>query len=130
MSGDRTIIDTRDLLDACGTGDPSNLDVLREILGHVIRQNAKRMELARAALATDQRGELAQVAHAVKGSAALVGAHHLVDIARRLEQDAGTASPEALAAAVAAMQAEFTAVIHALHGRHPDAVDTADLPLA
>jgi protein-histidine pros-kinase len=114
-------IDTRDLLDACGGDGDSRAELLREILGHVIRQNTERMELARAALAAGERLELAQVAHAVKGSAALVGARRLVDIARGLEQAATTAAPEALATSVAELEAEFHAVVEALRAQHPEA---------
>ena len=120
---ERSVIDTRDLLEACGTGENSNVELLREILGHVVRQNTERLEQARAALDGERRVELSQLAHAIKGSAALVGAQSLADIARGLERDAGSLPADALAQAVAAMEVEFRAVLRALYERHPDAMD-------
>lgn len=115
-------IDTRDLLEACGTGESYNAELLREILGHMIRQNTERMASARAAVAAGQRVELAELAHAVKGSASLVGAQHLADLGRRLESDAATATLDALGEAVTALESEFHAVVAALRARHPDAM--------
>ena len=115
-------IDTRDLLEACGTAENYDAELLREILGHVIRQNTDRLAQARSALAAGQRVELAQLAHGIKGSASLVGAQQLTEIARRIERDAAALPVAALKDAVAAMEVEFQAVVRALHERHPDAV--------
>jgi HPt (histidine-containing phosphotransfer) domain-containing protein len=123
MPPERGAVDLRDLFEACGTGEHDNAELLREILGHVVRQNRERLMLAQAALADPNRLELAQLAHAVKGSAALVGARQLAEIARGLEHDAGTAPAAALQQAVTAMTAEFQAVIETLRRMHPDLVD-------
>jgi HPt (histidine-containing phosphotransfer) domain-containing protein len=119
----RAVIDTTDLLEACGTGEDYNAELLREILGHVISQNGDRLAHARAALAAGQLVELAQLAHGIKGSAALVGAQQLTDLARRIERDAANLPAEVLEQAIGAMETEFQAVVRALHERHPDAVD-------
>jgi HPt (histidine-containing phosphotransfer) domain-containing protein len=121
----RAVIDTKDLLEACG-GDSHNVELLREILGHVVRQNAERLGQARDALAGDRRVELSRLAHAIKGSVALVGAQTLVTIARDLERDAGSLSAAALEQAVAALEEEFQTVVAALRARHPEAMDAAE----
>jgi HPt (histidine-containing phosphotransfer) domain-containing protein len=114
-------IDPRDLLAICRTGSTVNTALLHEILGYFVRQNRDRMTIALQALEAADRPQLAEVAHAVKGSAAMLGAGHLADLANRIQLEAASASPASLVAAVTAMRHEFEAVLQTLHAQYPDA---------
>ena len=115
-------LDPSDLLAACRSGSTINLALLHEILGHFVRQNRARIVDARRALAVDDRSQLSQLAHAVKGSAALVGAKRLSVLAHELEVDAPVAAPSVLESQLAAVEHEFAAVVHTLSIEHPAAL--------
>jgi HPt (histidine-containing phosphotransfer) domain-containing protein len=114
-------IDPSDLLAVCRAGSAINHDLLYEILGHFVRQNRDRMAQVMAALEAADRVQVAQLAHAVKGSAAMVGAGHLAHLANRIEVDAADGSPALLVNSVSAMQAEFAAVLQTLRALYPAA---------
>ena len=116
-------IDPSDLLTVCKAGSTINHDLLHEILGHFVRQNTDRMTQVVTALEAADRVQVAQIAHAIKGSAAMVGAGHLSQLANRIEVDAAGGSPAVLISGVTAMQNEFAAVIRSLRTLYPAAFD-------
>jgi len=122
MQSEPGAVDPSDLVAACRSGSTINLELLHEILGHFVRQNRGRMMDALRALDAPDRSQLAQTAHAVKGSAALVGAKRLSLLAFELELDAFLATPAVLRSRVHAIQQEFDAVVHTLSIEHPQAL--------
>jgi HPt (histidine-containing phosphotransfer) domain-containing protein len=116
-------IDPSDLLAVCMVGSTINHNLLHEILGHFVRQNGDRMTQVMTALEAADRVQVAQIAHAIKGSAAMVGAGHLSQLANRIELDAAAGSPMLLISSVTAMQDEFAAVIRSLRALYPAAFD-------
>lgn len=115
-------IDPSDLVAACRSGSTINLALLNEILGHFVRQNRSRVADAARAFERGDRTQLEHLAHAVKGSAALVGAKHLSRLAFELELDAHVAAPAVLQSRVEAIQQEFDAVVRTLSIEHPGAL--------
>lgn len=115
-------IDTRNILSVCREGDVLNLDLLREMLGYFVNENERRMSVLTEAVETSRRDVILQTAHAVRGSAAMLGAGRLHDLAWALEMDASDGQP-ALRTAVTTLRTEFTAVVAALHAAHPEAFD-------
>jgi len=73
------------LLHVCRTGDQIDDGLLREMLMLFIEENRPRIRTALAAAAHGSPLELRGAAHAIKGSAALIGADHLCDLAHDLE---------------------------------------------
>ena len=116
-------IDPSDLLAVCRAGSTINHDLLYEILGHFVRQNRDRMTQVMRALELADRVQVAQLAHAIKGSAAMVGAGYLAHLANRLELDAADGSPALLVNSVRTMQDEFAAVLQTLRTLYPAAFD-------
>lgn len=114
-------IDTSNILSVCLTGDTLDRALLREMLDYFIHENERRMVTSQQALDTANRESLRQVAHAVRGSAAMLGAGRLHDLAWALEMDALNSELSALARAVAAIRIELEAVIASLHKAHPEA---------
>ena len=117
-------VDPDGLLAACRSGSATNFELLHEILGHFVRQNRDRLTKATGALEAVDRVQLAQLAHAIKGSAAMIGAGYLSHLAHRVELEAADASPPALVNGVAAMQHEFAAVLVTLRVKYPAAFET------
>lgn len=122
MRSEPGAIDTSDILSVCRNGGSLNRALLKEILGYFVAENRHRIEQANRAARAADRETLCQVAHAVKGSAALVGAGRLHDLARAIEYDALPGELRALSAAVAALKDEFSAVLQSLRSCHPDAL--------
>jgi HPt (histidine-containing phosphotransfer) domain-containing protein len=114
-------IDTRNLLSVCQEGEILNQALLREMLGYFIDENRRRMLTMAHAVATGQRETLRQTAHAVRGSAAMLGAGRLHDLAWGVELDAEQSDMATLDQAVAKLDAEFIVVLAALHQAHPEA---------
>lgn len=114
-------IDTRDLLSVCRTGDTVDRTLLREILGYFLEANAHRLTQATDAIGTGNRDALSQVAHAMRGSAAIIGAGRLHDLAWSLELDARTGDFVELHRGIDALREELGAVARALHHAHPEA---------
>lgn len=115
-------VDTSNIVHVCANGGALDQSLLREMLGYFVDENRRRIEKAAAALAADDREALRQLAHAIRGSAAMIGAGHLHDLATAIEQDAPAAAPDALRASVFSLSTEFTAVHASLRAQHPDAV--------
>ena len=115
-------IDTSNIVHVCHAEHGIDQALLREMLGYFIDENQRRMDKAAAAIAVDDREALRQIAHAVRGSAAMIGAGRLHDLATSLERDAVAVPQDTLRASVMNMSLEFTAVRASLRAQHPDAV--------
>jgi HPt (histidine-containing phosphotransfer) domain-containing protein len=116
-------IDPSGLLAVCRAGSAIDHVLLYEILGHFVRQNGDRMTQVTAAVETADRVKVAQIAHAIKGSAAMVGAGYLSQLAKQIELDAAAGSPALLVNDVTAMQGEFAAVVRTLRAQYPAAFE-------
>lgn len=114
-------IDTRDVVTVCRIGGELNRHLLREMLVYFIEENERRIATSVRALADRDRRNLCESAHALRGSAGLFGAGRLYDLAWALEMDAEREDFADLNATLAAVQREYTAVVAALHRRHPEA---------
>jgi HPt (histidine-containing phosphotransfer) domain-containing protein len=114
-------IDTSNILSVCLSGNTLDRTLLREMLDYFIHENERRMVTSQQALDAANRESLRQVAHAVRGSAALLGAGRLHDLAWGLEMDALTSELSTLSHTVSAIRVELEAVIAALHKAHPEA---------
>jgi HPt (histidine-containing phosphotransfer) domain-containing protein len=119
MRSHRGAIDLSNIEAVCQTGNSFNTALLRELLGHFVQQNRERLEQASNAVAAGNREALRDLAHAVKGSAALLGAGRLHDLAFSLEHRAEPGPLPELKSAVNRLNGEFKAVLHALRARHP-----------
>ena len=115
-------IDLSNLEAVCQSGETFNTGLLRELVGHFVEQNRRRLDQASTALGDGNREALRDLAHAVKGSAALLGAGRLHDLAFALEHNAEPADMQDLKTAVAGLNGEFAAVLHALRARHPESL--------
>jgi HPt (histidine-containing phosphotransfer) domain-containing protein len=114
-------IDTRNIVTVCRTGDSLDRALLREMLGYFIDENERRMTTSQHAVVKGDREALRQLAHAMRGSAALVGAGRLHDLAWALEMDALSTELPLLARTVGKMRVELDAVVASLHRAHPEA---------
>jgi HPt (histidine-containing phosphotransfer) domain-containing protein len=115
-------IDTKNILSVCREGEMLNQALLREMLGYFIDENRRRMAMLAAAVESGHRDTLRQTAHAVRGSAAMLGAGRLHDLAWSLELDGADSDLQTLADAITRLQAEFDAVVLSLRHAHPDAL--------
>ncbi len=114
-------IDTRNIVSVCQTGDVVDRALLREMLGYFIDENERRMTNSQEAVVNGDRDGLRQLAHAMRGSAAMLGAGHLHDLLWSLEMDAEHSELQTLARAVAKIRQELDAVVRALRKAHPEA---------
>jgi HPt (histidine-containing phosphotransfer) domain-containing protein len=109
-----------DLLRVCSSGGQINVDLLKEMLGLFIQENERRIHAALVAAEHGDAPALRGAVHAVKGSAALIGAEHLCDIAGDCELRiiSGTIrNPQAYARQ---LSDEYTAVVSTLKSLYPD----------
>lgn len=105
----------------CQSGDTFDTALLRELIGHFVEQNRRRMDDAVSAMERGDRAALREIAHAVKGSAALLGAGRLHALAFTLEHSAIASDLPSLRAAISGLNLEFSAVLAALQAQHPEA---------
>ncbi len=82
-----------DLLRVCRTGEQIDHALLNEMLTLFIQENSRRVYAALAAADSGDERELRAAVHALKGSAALIGADHLRDLARDLESHLVSGTP-------------------------------------
>jgi len=115
-------IDTRNLLSVCQEGEVLNQTLLREMLGYFIDENRRRLATLAQALEAGERQTFRQTAHALRGSAAMLGAGRLHDLAWGLELDGADTDLQTLQCAVTRLNVEFDAVVNSLHHAHPDAL--------
>lgn len=113
-------IDTRNIVAVCQSGDTVDLALLREMLGYFIDENERRVVATQEAVVNGDREALQQLAHAMRGSAAMLGAGHLHDLAWSLEMDAATSDLPVLARAVSKIRTELDAVVAAVRRAHPE----------
>jgi HPt (histidine-containing phosphotransfer) domain-containing protein len=118
-------IDTRNIVAVCRSGDSVDRALLREMLGYFIDENERRMVNSQEAVVGGNREVLRQLAHAIRGSAAMLGAGHLHDLAWSLEMDADSSALPELARAVNKLRLELDLVVAALHKAHPEAWEDA-----
>jgi HPt (histidine-containing phosphotransfer) domain-containing protein len=116
-------IDLHNILSVCREGDSLNTPLLREMLGYFVDENRRRMIALAQAVEADDRRALRGTAHSIRGSAAMLGAGRLHDLAWGLELDADDSDRDALAGSVKTLRVEFETVVVSLHDAHPDAVD-------
>ena len=109
-----------DLLRVCRSGDTVNYELLKEMLALFIDENARRVEAVVAAAATGNDTSLRGTAHAVRGSAALVGADRLRDLAGDLEFRVLSGASRDPRAAAEQLRDEYTAVVATLRTLYPD----------
>ena len=114
-------VDTSNIVNVCRAGDTVDHVLLKEMLGYFIDENHHRMAKATRAVTDEDRESLRQIAHAVRGSAAMLGAGRLHDIATAIEHAALAGDLDRLREAVVALNAEFSAVLAALRDQHPEA---------
>ena len=114
-------IDIRNIVSVCRVGDTLNLPLLREMLDHFIDENRRRMHTLAEAIEAEDRNAIGQQAHAVRGSAAMLGAGRLHDLAWSLVLDAKDSDVASLRLSLVALRDELEAVVHALHTAHPEA---------
>lgn len=100
-----------------------DLALLREMLGYFIDENERRIVASQQAVVSGDRQALRQLAHAMRGSAAMLGAGHLHDLAWSLEMDAETTELPALGRAVSKLRTELEVVIAAIKKAHPEVWD-------
>jgi HPt (histidine-containing phosphotransfer) domain-containing protein len=115
-------VDTSNIVYVCRGEQGIDQALLREMLGYFIDENRRRVQQAADAAAAGDRDALRQLAHAIRGSAAMIGAGYLHDLASALERDAPAAQDDTLRLAVGAMTSELVAVHAALRSEHPEAV--------
>lgn len=114
-------IDTRNIVAVCQSGDTVDLALLREMLGYFIDENQRRIVRAQEAVVNGDREALRQLAHAMRGSAAMLGAGHLHDLTWSLEMDAESSELPVLARAVNKVRVELDVVVAAIKKAHPEA---------
>ena len=119
-------IDLSNLEAVCQNGESFNTALLRELVGHFVEQNRRRLDQAADAVDAGNREALRDLAHALKGSAALVGAGRLHDLAFSLEHRAEPGELEELKSVLARLNGEFSAVLHALRARHANSLSTEE----
>ncbi len=113
-------IDTSSLLSVCLAGDEIDAALLKELLSYFVDENRVRLcEMTRAVHCGDRR-MLQDLAHTIKGSASLVGAGRLYDLAAVVERDAMALPLDVLQEEATSVGNEFGAVLAALRVRHPE----------
>src|SRR5262245_47801181 len=102
-------VNPSDLIASCSAGGDVSQTLLNEILGHFVRQNRDRLDAGLRALEAADRVKVAEIAHAIKGSAAMIGAGYLSHLAYQVELDAPEMSPAMLVSHFTALCDEFEA---------------------
>lgn len=109
-----------DLMQVCRNGPEVNNALLMEMLGLFIGENTRRVNAIREAARLAQQQELRSALHALKGSAALLGADRLRHLAADLEDAVVNATGADIVTASAELEREFSAVVTTLHSLYPD----------
>jgi HPt (histidine-containing phosphotransfer) domain-containing protein len=113
-------VDFSNILSVCRVGDALDRDLLKEMCGYFIDENRRRMTAAAAAVDSQDRNALQQLAHTIRGSAAILGASYLRDLAGIIECDALAGDLQQLRSVVGAMGDEFGQVLATLREAHPE----------
>lgn len=109
-----------DLIQVCRHGTEVDNALLMEMLGLFIGENRRRVGAVREAAGVGQYQELRAAVHALKGSAALVGADRLRYLAADMEDAVVDATGADAVAASAELEREFSAVVATLQSLYPD----------
>ena len=109
-----------DLLRVCSSGGQMNRDLLKEMLVLFIQENERRVRAAVAAADEGDARALRGAMHAVKGSAALIGAEHLRDLAGDCELRIVSGTIKNPQACAQQLSDEYTAVVSTLKSLYPD----------
>jgi HPt (histidine-containing phosphotransfer) domain-containing protein len=109
-----------DLIQVCRNGTEINETLLLEMLGLFIGENARRVDAIRDAARLGRPDDLRAALHALKGSAALVGADRLRHLAAAMEDDVVNATGADAVASSHELAREFAAVVATLHALYPD----------
>ena len=109
-----------DLLRVCRSGDHVNHELLKEMLVLFIDENARRVRTVIDAASSGNQNDLRGAAHAVKGSAALIGADRLRQLAGDLEVRVFSGAGRNPRAAAEQLRDEYTAVVSTLRTMYPD----------
>jgi len=115
------IVDISNILSVCRVGEVVDRTLLKEMFGYFIDENRRRMTAAAEAVESKDRNALHQLAHAIRGSAAILGASYLRDLAGAIERDALAGDLSQLRQAVGGMGHEFCRVMTTLRQAHPEA---------
>jgi HPt (histidine-containing phosphotransfer) domain-containing protein len=110
------------LLLACRIGEQIDHELLKEMLTLFISENGQRIATALAAAERGNHLELRGAVHALKGSAALIGADHLGDLADDLEFRVGSGTAHDPQRAALRLRDEYIAVVSTLRSIYPDLV--------
>jgi HPt (histidine-containing phosphotransfer) domain-containing protein len=97
-----------------------NRDLLKEMLRLFIQDNDRRVRVALAAAEEGDALALRGAVHALKGSAALIGAEHLRDIASDCELRIVSGTIRNPQAQARQLSDEYTAVVSTLRSLYPD----------
>lgn len=109
-----------DLLTVCRAGDRLNRALLTEMLSLFIDENHRRIGVAMQAADHGDPVALRSAVHAIKGSAALVGASQLRDLAADIEMRVLGGVVHDFSAATGTLRDEFLAVVDTLRSLYPD----------
>src|SRR3954451_18625890 len=94
--------------------DTGEAGLVNEVLAVFQTDTAERIESLRKALAAGDRTHVKNQAHAIKGSAAQVGANPLAAICHSLEAQAMTAEPAQLQSILRQLESAFSDVVRAM----------------
>lgn len=104
----------------CRTGAEINDALLKEMLRLFIGENARRVDAIGEAARLANQKDLRAALHALKGSAALLGADRLRFLAAGMEDAVVNATGQDAVAAAEELRREFSAVVATLHSLYPD----------
>ena len=116
-------VDMSRLAAVCADGDRVDEELLVQLLGMFLEDNAARVAELIAGTDGDLEG-VRRAAHALSGSCSTAGAAQLAALAKTMETDAKAGRPPA-AGAVQAIAREFEAVAATLRARYPALGGTA-----
>jgi two-component system sensor histidine kinase/response regulator len=109
-----------DLRRVCRSGEQINHALMKEMLGLFIQENRRRISMALGAAETGDSVELRGAVHALKGSAALIGAEHLHDLAANLEFRVVSGTVKDAHVETRQLEDEYAAVVSTLRSIYPD----------
>lgn len=114
---DLTTSVSREMIEALGVIERiGGLELIEKLAGLFEKSSRERANALEAFLVAGDRKQLSRTAHAVKGSAAQVGAESLRALASALEQDAERLDSVALQEQVDALSVEMERAIASLRG--------------
>jgi HPt (histidine-containing phosphotransfer) domain-containing protein len=113
-----------DLIQVCRNGTEINQALLLEMLGLFIGENGRRVAIIQDAARDRRQQDLRGALHALKGSAALVGADRLRHLAADMEEDVVNGTGGDAVVASEELAREFAAVVATLRALYPQLAST------